>query len=203
MDIVVTHSNLLKHRTSYTILFTNISEEHHFSNCPGWRHQMKIFSAWLAICAGNSPVTGEFPAQRPVALVASLICVWINGCVNNREAGDLRRHRAHNDVIVMMVVNIDHDEVNELMINSKGNVSVIKQPCPWVAFLTSHTFLCRREQNTLNWYRIDVFTVMTFLVGHFRVYGTLYKRWPECKHNCRPCIHDTHFPTIAMQLFTL
>ena len=27
---------------------------------------MEIFSALLAICAGNSPVTGEFPAQRPV-----------------------------------------------------------------------------------------------------------------------------------------
>ena len=32
----------------------------------------------------------------------SLICVWINGWVNNREAGDLRRHRAHYDVIVMI-----------------------------------------------------------------------------------------------------
>ena len=33
-----------------------------------WRHQMETFSASLAICAGNSPVPGEFPAQRPVAL---------------------------------------------------------------------------------------------------------------------------------------
>ena len=31
-----------------------------------WRHQMDTFSALLAICAGNSPVPGEFPAQRPV-----------------------------------------------------------------------------------------------------------------------------------------
>ena len=31
-----------------------------------WRHQMKTFSALLAICAGNSPVTDEFLAQRPV-----------------------------------------------------------------------------------------------------------------------------------------
>ena len=29
------------------------------------RRQMETFSALLAICAGNSPVTGEFPAQRP------------------------------------------------------------------------------------------------------------------------------------------
>ena len=32
----------------------------------------------------------------------SLICVWINGWINNREAGDLRRYRAHSDVIVML-----------------------------------------------------------------------------------------------------
>ena len=31
-----------------------------------WRHQMETFSALLAFCAGNSPVTGEFPAQWPV-----------------------------------------------------------------------------------------------------------------------------------------
>ena len=31
----------------------------------------------------------------------SLICVWINGWVNSREVGDLRRHRGHYDVTVM------------------------------------------------------------------------------------------------------
>ena len=31
-----------------------------------WRHQMETFSALLALCAGNSPVTGEFLSQRPV-----------------------------------------------------------------------------------------------------------------------------------------
>ena len=35
-------------------------------NVTWWRHQIESFSALLAICAGNSPVTGEFPAQRPV-----------------------------------------------------------------------------------------------------------------------------------------
>ena len=34
----------------------------------------------------------------------SLICVWVNGCVNNREAGVLTRHRAQYDVIVMPCV---------------------------------------------------------------------------------------------------
>ena len=31
-----------------------------------WRHQMETFSAILALCGGNSPVSGEFPAQMPV-----------------------------------------------------------------------------------------------------------------------------------------
>ena len=46
---------------------------------------------------GNSPHKGQWRG----ALMFSLICAWINGWVNNREAGDLRRHRAHYDVIVI------------------------------------------------------------------------------------------------------
>ena len=66
---------------------------------------MEAFSALLAICAGNSPVTGEFPAQRPVtrSFDVSVICAWIIGWVNNGEAGDFIRHGAHYDVIVMIM----------------------------------------------------------------------------------------------------
>ena len=44
-----------------------------------WRHQMEIFSALLALSAGNSPVTGEFPSQRPAtrSFDVCLICAWI------------------------------------------------------------------------------------------------------------------------------
>ena len=68
-----------------------------------WRHQMETFSALLAICAGNSPVSGNSPhkGQWRGALMFSLICVWINDWVNNREAGDLRRYLGHHDVNVM------------------------------------------------------------------------------------------------------
>ena len=50
---------------------------------PWWRHEMETFSALLAFCAGNSPVPGEFPSQRPVmrSFVFSLICACINGGV--------------------------------------------------------------------------------------------------------------------------
>ena len=66
---------------------------------------METFSALLAICAGNSPGTGEFPAQRPVTwsfdVILFFICVSINGWVNNHEAGDLRHCCAHYNIIVM------------------------------------------------------------------------------------------------------
>ena len=68
-----------------------------------WRHQMETISALLALCEGNSPATGEFPSQsqRRGALMFFFICAWTNGWVNNRDAGDLRRHRAHYDITVM------------------------------------------------------------------------------------------------------
>ena len=68
-----------------------------------WRHQMETFSALLAIYAGihRSPVNSPHKGQWRGALMFSLICVWMNGWVNNREAGELRRYRAHYDVIVM------------------------------------------------------------------------------------------------------
>ena len=64
---------------------------------------METFSTLLAICVGNSPATDEFPAQRPVTqnFDVSLICACINGWVNNREAGDLRRNRTYYGVTVM------------------------------------------------------------------------------------------------------
>ena len=49
----------------------------------------------------RSPVNSPHKGQWRGALMFSLICVWINGWVNNREAGDLRRYRAHYDVTVM------------------------------------------------------------------------------------------------------
>ena len=64
---------------------------------------MEKFSTLLAICAGNSPVPGEFPhkGQWRGALMFSLICVWINDWVNNGEAGNFRCYPAHYDVTVM------------------------------------------------------------------------------------------------------
>ena len=70
-----------------------------------WRHYMETFSASLAICVGihRSPVNSLHQGQWRGALMFSLICAWINRWVNYGKAGDLRRHRAHYDVIVMIM----------------------------------------------------------------------------------------------------
>ena len=49
----------------------------------------------------RSPVNSPHKGQWRGALMFSLICAWINGWVNNREAGDLGRHCAYYDVSVM------------------------------------------------------------------------------------------------------
>ena len=60
---------------------------------PWWRHQMETFSSLLVLCEENSPVSGEFPTQRPVTR-------------SNRDAGDLRCHCAHYDVTVMCTAHV-------------------------------------------------------------------------------------------------
>ena len=75
-----------------------------------WRHPMETFSALLAICAGKSPVTGEFPPQRPVTRSFDVFFdLSLNERLSkHRGAGDLRHHRAHYDVIVMFTCQL-HD----------------------------------------------------------------------------------------------
>ena len=50
----------------------------------------------------RSPVYSPLQAQWRGALKFSLNCAWINGWVNNRAAGNSKRHRAHYDVIAMV-----------------------------------------------------------------------------------------------------
>ena len=67
--------------------------------------KMETFSSAMALCEGNPPFTGKFPSQSQWcgALMFSLMSAWTNGCENNREAGDLKQHRAHYDITVMCV----------------------------------------------------------------------------------------------------
>ena len=68
----------------------------------------------------RSPVNSPHKGQWRGALMFSLIYIWINGWVNNREAGDLRRNRAHYDVIVMERVINGVDKQRVLMHGHQG-----------------------------------------------------------------------------------
>ena len=64
---------------------------------------METFSALLALCGGNSPVTGKFPSQRPVMRSFDIFFdLRLNkqSRANSRDADGLRRHRAHYDFTV-------------------------------------------------------------------------------------------------------
>ena len=64
-----------------------------------WKHFPRYWPFVRGIHRG--PVNSPHKGQWRGAWMFSLICVWINGWVNNREAGDLRRNRAHYNVTVM------------------------------------------------------------------------------------------------------
>ena len=86
-------------------------------NCRKQRILMMDKSRTIMMTSSNGnifhvtgPLSGEFTGQRWLphkkdqwhgALMLSLICAWINGWVNNGEAGDCRRNCAHFDVIVI------------------------------------------------------------------------------------------------------
>ena len=64
----------------------------------------------------RSPVNSPHKDQWRGALMFSLICAWMNGWVNNGEAGDLRRHRAHYDVTVMNFKGYRADKLQQISI---------------------------------------------------------------------------------------
>ena len=73
------------------------------NNIPWWRHQMQTFSALLALCAGNSPFTGEFPSQRSVTRSFGVFFdLRLDKRLSKQSWGWwFRRHRAHYDVTGM------------------------------------------------------------------------------------------------------
>ena len=105
------HENVLQRLvTNLTLRATHKPPENNISyklhgNQTGtwWRHQMKTFPRYWPFVRGihQPPVNSPRKGQWRGALMLYLICARMNGRVNNDEAGDLRRHRAHYDVVVM------------------------------------------------------------------------------------------------------
>ena len=103
----------------------------------------------------TGPLCGEFTGHRwnpphegqwRRALMFSFICAWLNGWVNNREAGDLRRHRAHYDVIVMWI----QDKRTHARPTVSGRIDCYwLQTLSWRSIMTSRWAATRYSSNTV------------------------------------------------------
>ena len=73
---------------------------YHYDDVIKWQHFPRYGPFVREI--RRPPVNSQHKGQWRGALMFSLICFWMNGWVNNREAVDLRRYRDHHDIIVMI-----------------------------------------------------------------------------------------------------
>ena len=95
-----------------------------------WRHQMEKFPRYWPFVRGshwplvNSPDRGQWRG----ALMFSLIHAWINDWVNDREAGDLRRHGAHYNVSIMCVPSCKHHHYGEYHVSSQPQYHIFVIP---------------------------------------------------------------------------
>ena len=95
-----------------------------------WKH----FPRYWPFVRGihRSPVNSPHKGQWRGALMFSLICVWINDWVNNREASDLRRYHAHYDVIVMYHQVISNHIIDEWVL--VFHKELFKLPMPYLGW---------------------------------------------------------------------
>ena len=91
--------------TGKTVIITGANTGKSANQTSWWSHQIETFSALLTLCAGNSPVTSDFPhkGQSCRALVFSLICDWTNAWANHRHADDFRRYRTNYGITLMYI----------------------------------------------------------------------------------------------------
>ena len=152
--------------------------------CPWWRHEMETFSALLALVTGDRwPVNSTHKGQWRGALVFPLICAWTNAWVNNREAGDLRRHCAHYDVIVMHRQNthyvesvwpdnrksVERKQCNALHLTTP---TVIFEPCAYMWFALLTVLL-----SCLVYYVARMYMSWTNLHIHIRYTGRIFNEF--------------------------
>ena len=105
--LVVCHRSVPQLTFSVTLLVLGLTNE--ASNHESYGHddvmKWKYFPRYW-------PIVRSHKGQWRRACEFTLICVWMNGWVNNREAGDLGRYRAHSDVTVMNELLYNHNKTN-------------------------------------------------------------------------------------------
>ena len=117
-DMMILWNKMAMFHRSLWIAFLQISSTHHWmcgkhtshDDVIKWKYFPRYWPFVQAI--HRSPVNSTHKGLWRRTLVYSLTCAWMNDCVNNRKAGDLRRQRAHYEVTVMMSAVIFTNEPN-------------------------------------------------------------------------------------------
>ena len=114
-----------------------------------WKH----FPRYWPFVRGihRSPVNSPLKGQWRGALLFSLICARINDWINNREAGDLRRHCVHYDVIVMQHLSLEDTS----SLPSKGHILFVLSSFPTRYYIRAVSFT------------ISKFAPMLFIWGNY------------------------------------
>ena len=106
--------------TKFLAAFTGTEAHEDFIK---WKH----FPRYWPFVRGihRPPVNSPHKGQWRGTLMFSLICAWINVWVNNREAGDLKRHRAHYDDTVMNRMGHSGYGLSSLWEESTSHLSIL------------------------------------------------------------------------------
>ena len=121
---------------SYPILHENRKPRRYYDDVITWKHFPRYWPFVWGI--HQPPVNSPHQGQWRGALMFSLIFAWMNGWVNNRDASDSRRHRAHYDVTVMILHWISFNwgwvvSVNYATIGSNDGLSSVRyQAIIWI-----------------------------------------------------------------------
>ena len=121
----------VKFKNSHVVNLTSTTQPH--DDVIKWKHFLRCWPFMWGI--HRSPVNSLHRGQWRGALIFSLICTWINGWVNKREAGDLRRHRTDYDGILKRTT--DMGISFPLLI---GNHRLPCNNCPSVAFINKRCY---------------------------------------------------------------
>ena len=150
----------LEFQTSYTSCFIHCLKRHllHLifegmlhDDVIKWKHFPRNWPFVRGI--HRSPVNSLHKGQWRGALMFTLICARINDWVNNRGAGDLRRYRAHYDVIVMLM-------------KWGRNARILADVQQW---------------RTCSWIRCN-FCILLSIVDHLKI-GAVFYWWTNMIHN--------------------
>ena len=150
-------------------------------NISWWRHQMETFSALLAICARNSPVTDEFAAQRPVTRsFDALFDLHLNKQLSKQSWGwwfDMRSLWRYCNVIELVWIKTQELDTLDRRLSGRHFADDILKSFSWVEIVLLlfklHYILFPRAEST-HWWRNKISATLETTLWHIFLHASLF-----------------------------